>query len=93
MREWQINSKAGITELEPALLGGELTVGIERGIKMSTATERTKQAEIDYKKKGKKRQEERLAEQAITKLANQKKQKARAAKAEKRKIAKTRQKG
>ena len=57
---------------------------------MSISTERTKQAEVDYKKKGVKRQENRLAEQAITKLANQKKQKARAAKAEKRKIAKRR---
>ena len=60
---------------------------------MSIATERTKQAEIDYKKKGKKRQEERLAEQAVKRLANQKKQKARAAKAEKRKIAKRREEG
>ena len=57
---------------------------------MSISTERTKQAEVDYKKKGVKRQENRVAEQAITKLANQKKQKARAAKAEKRKIAKRR---
>ncbi len=60
---------------------------------MSQATERTKTAEVEYKKKGIKRQEERLAEQAATRLANQKKQKARAAKAEKRKIAKRREGG
>ncbi len=57
---------------------------------MSEATKRTKQREADYKKGGIKRQEARLAELAAVRAANQKKQKAREAKALKRKIAKRR---
>ncbi len=55
---------------------------------MSIATERTKTAEAEYKKKGMKRVKERIEEQEAVKLKNQKIQKSRASKALKRKIAK-----
>ncbi len=59
---------------------------------MSDATERTKQAEADYKKGYAKRQVQRLNEQKALKLVSQKKQKAQETKALKRKIAKRRAK-
>ncbi len=59
---------------------------------MTKIADKVREAEADYKKKGMRRVKERIEEQRILKLKNQKKQKARASKALRRKIAKARAK-